>query len=1169
MDQSKKIIIDFEFVTSHSLEAIEQTKKAITELKTQRAILAAQNKQDTKEYALLDASLKNLNQTLKEQQKCLQNDLKAIEENDGSLKGMKTQLQSLITVYENLTSTERESVTGGDMSAKIRELTGEVQKLESQTNNLKSANGVFETAFNPAPLKSQLRELTVELQNLTFQQRALKDEMSQTSDPQALAEMEKKYNLISEAISQTTARAGSLKDTISDVNRSIRTSAEDFQKLKALQEGIGLLADSYTVLKSATVALGIENEKLVEIFAKLQIIQQGVNAMYRISNALQKEGTILTNLNALKTKLLNTELAKLIVAKRTDAKVSAADAVATKGLATAQTGATVATKGLSMALKAMPVIGWIAAATGAILALIKIMRSVKKETEDISNAIEGVMDKSMMEKALMGAEEASRKTAITLNLCAENALKAAAGSKEQEFWVRKVAEQTGLSYDYLLQHLEILPDVVKQYIKLAKAKLAFEKGLELQVDTENVAAELSQALKDIGALYNTDVNKWAKAAKKFAEENVSEAVKSTKAWKDFAKTMDQGGEAFKSGFQYAKDQAEKMMDETVAKGQETLEKLGEDMEEAAGEYEKITTKAGKNTVNTNKTTAKEVETVWKTLYNQTLPQILKNFDKQTAEVLKDIPKELQGIFEAQRTLARQNVIDEYLTQSRSTAVKLLNDLKAVYREFGNLKGIRELEFDPSMAFEREEFASQDRKSIADMMNQIISIIASYEPDVRKEMMEIFFGAFDGENFKEYFSKMLEGGLDENQMKEFQDKLLNSFQNLSSYDQFLEFLGKFDVATKSLAENIASLTFNGEDLNLSFVNQIDSIQTSIGAMIKIKENVRDIIGPFRTMMKDIGDFEDELTKGTSGLTGQLNKLLTTIYNTFSGDLAVKIQVVTDEYSLKQALLELEFFKAKLQSILTLDETTKASMGESYLDMLTSAQNDVVRTEMNIARLRRKMRDDDLERTKQYEAQKQELALQTSQTVTGAMVSAMSGLSQLFNQLAEKDERMAAFSKAFAMAQVLASAAASIAGAVAAAVQAGGFTGPAAPVTIPAFIMELTGIVASALANAYSILGRVEAPKFAFGGPIEGVGGPMTDNIPIMASPGEYMIRASAVNKYGKDYFDALNAGLVTSEATDIVGALREVIEDMPNPVVSVKEINNMQSRVRVKESISRS
>lgn len=640
------------------------------------------------------------------------------------------------------------------------------------------------------------------------------------------------------------------------------------------------------------------------------------------------------------------------------------------------------------------------------------------------------------------------------------------------------------------------------------------------------------------------------------------------------------------------DDMKKQQQELIDEGKQGINENGKNIQETIDESKKEAEKASgtvaRRVTMDQRTAEKQVETLWKTLYNQTLPQILKNFDKQTAEALKDIPKDLQDLFKAQRTLARQNVIDEYLTQSRSTAVKLLNDLKAVYREYGNLEGIRDLELDPSMAFEREEFASQDRKSIEDMMNQIISIIASYEPKTRATMLKTFFSAFDDETFSKMFetrkktmeatfgafggkifSKMLENGLDDKFMKDLQEKLPKLFENLSSYDQFLDFLGKFDVATKRLAKNIRYAAPENNEFLASFTNQMDTIQTSIGAMIKIKENVRDIIGPFRTMMKDIGDLEDGLAKETSGLTGKLNKLLTTIYNTFSGDLAVKIQVVTDEYSLKQAEIELEFFKSKLQSILTLDETTKAAMGESYLDMLTKAQEDVARAEMNIARLRRKMRDEDLERTKQYEAQKQELALQTSQTVTGAMVSAMSGLSQLFNQLAEKDERMAAFSKAFAMAQVLASAAASIAGAVAAAVQAGGFTGPAAPVTIPAFIMELTGIVASALANAYSILGRVEAPKFAFGGPIEGVGGPMTDNIPIMASPGEYMIRASAVNKYGKDYFDALNAGLVTSEGTDIVGALREVIEDMPNPVVSVKEINRMQSRVRVKEQISRS
>jgi TP901 family phage tail tape measure protein len=49
--------------------------------------------------------------------------------------------------------------------------------------------------------------------------------------------------------------------------------------------------------------------------------------------------------------------------------------------------------------------------------------------------------------------------------------------------------------------------------------------------------------------------------------------------------------------------------------------------------------------------------------------------------------------------------------------------------------------------------------------------------------------------------------------------------------------------------------------------------------------------------------------------------------------------------------------------------------------------------------------------------------------------------------------------------------------------------------------------------------------ATGGYISGPGGPMSDIIPAMLSNGEYVIRASSVDKFGTGFFDALNKGML--------------------------------------------
>lgn len=73
-----------------------------------------------------------------------------------------------------------------------------------------------------------------------------------------------------------------------------------------------------------------------------------------------------------------------------------------------------------------------------------------------------------------------------------------------------------------------------------------------------------------------------------------------------------------------------------------------------------------------------------------------------------------------------------------------------------------------------------------------------------------------------------------------------------------------------------------------------------------------------------------------------------------------------------------------------------------------------------------------------------------------------------------------------------------------------------------------ITASSPQIAASISGSIAkqlrlATTFATGGEIKGHGGPTEDNIPILASVGEYVMQASSVNKYGKAFMEMVNAG----------------------------------------------
>ena len=233
------------------------------------------------------------------------------------------------------------------------------------------------------------------------------------------------------------------------------------------------------------------------------------------------------------------------------------------------------------------------------------------------------------------------------------------------------------------------------------------------------------------------------------------------------------------------------------------------------------------------------------------------------------------------------------------------------------------------------------------------------------------------------------------------------------------------------------------------------------------------------------------------------------------------------------------------------------------------------------------------------------LNTVTDIIGAIDKMAGAFQSLFEVMAEDNAKYSEFATAMAMVQILTSAAIATAQAVMAAVQAGGFTGPAAPITIPLFIVEMVAIVASSIASAVSLLSKAKqskqsTPKFAEGGL---VGNKTTnkkdDKVDAKLSEGEYVIKSEVVSKLGVPFFDFLNYGRKVTHSSksayaeggvvvsnpqipqsviqqtesqfnmeDFKNVMVDALSEMPNPEVSVKEITNVQKRVKAKERLSK-
>lgn len=306
--------------------------------------------------------------------------------------------------------------------------------------------------------------------------------------------------------------------------------------------------------------------------------------------------------------------------------------------------------------------------------------------------------------------------------------------------------------------------------------------------------------------------------------------------------------------------------------------------------------------------------------------------------------------------------------------------------------------------------------------------------------------------------------------------------------------------------------------------------------------------------------------------------------------------------KTAFLEEEAKKrqeATQKSLQDLLNTSTEGMDEKQLAEHTKALADAKRADYeatlayNQAKIdSNKAVADSIEAERLQTVKAQQDMIDGYMAIAAAASSVIGDINNLFNTIVGDSAEATEFSKALGMTQIIIDTAIATVAAIRGATEHGAFV-PPQMVTIPTFIATLVGIVGSAIASSVSLLKKTKAPstpKFATGGL---VGNQITtrtdDTVDAKLSVGEYVIRSKAVKALGVDFLDRLNGGrgdntnrfatggLVPSISTvsaidsqvnyDQMRALvAEAVENI-HPVVSVKEVTNMQQKVQVKENIA--
>lgn len=276
----------------------------------------------------------------------------------------------------------------------------------------------------------------------------------------------------------------------------------------------------------------------------------------------------------------------------------------------------------------------------------------------------------------------------------------------------------------------------------------------------------------------------------------------------------------------------------------------------------------------------------------------------------------------------------------------------------------------------------------------------------------------------------------------------------------------------------------------------------------------------------------------------------------------MQGTEGDTELEKLEAELELRQQYYDSLVNMDAEAKAQMftsEEQWRQACIEAGNAVIKSDRAVM--------DEKDRLAK-------LTKQQAMTQVAAVGEIAGQISTLLGEVAGDNEQAVAFQKVATIAQIAINTALGIANAVAQGAAAGPF-----PANLAAIASGIAAVVSGIVAakQALSQAQDVKAPEFATGGLVTGPGTGTSDDIPAMLSNGESVMTAratdmfapllSTLNQAGGGVPIAMNDASSAMDGRDYIASmLEQSLAAMPNPVVSVEEINTVQSRVTALETL---
>lgn len=274
-------------------------------------------------------------------------------------KALADQVKELKVQWQNLSDQAKSSDFGKSMADTMKLATTELDTLKQQLSTVDD--------IKPTKLKTELRLTTDELVKLTAQYRAL-----------SAAEKASPFGVeLAAKMDDLRAKAGTLTDTIGDVQQEIKIMASDTPNLDVFNSALGIGADMLSTYSALVAKVTGNEEDLKNAIATIAAVQSAANLVTKVSNALQSSSVIM-----LKTRKIQEGAAAVAIRIRTAAEGKGT--VATKAATAAQAAFNVVANANPYVLLATALI----TAVSAIVMFTKNTKESREEQEKQNKAIE-------------------------------------------------------------------------------------------------------------------------------------------------------------------------------------------------------------------------------------------------------------------------------------------------------------------------------------------------------------------------------------------------------------------------------------------------------------------------------------------------------------------------------------------------------------------------------------------------------------------------------------------------------------------------------------------------------------------------------------------------------------------------------------------------------------